>query len=241
MKTHFFNNKNKTSNLGQSCCIIFTVITMDFLKKYGILEIDEKLLETALTHTSYSNEHNCESYERLEFLGDAVLELIISELLYQKFNLPEGEMTKMRANYVCEHALYEYSKEIGFIPLIRLGNGLHNVNETIVADVFEAILGTIYLSNGIDIAKKYIHVIVMPHIEKNTSFNMDYKSLLQEMVQTDKGLLEYNLVEESGPAHEKNYVVDVIIDNIVYGRGTGRNKKEAEQNAAKDAYQKCVK
>ena len=214
---------------------------MDFLKKYGIEKIDENLLLTALTHTSYSNEHYCENYERLEFLGDAVLELLTSELLYQKYNIPEGEMTKMRANYVCEHALCEYAKNVGYIPYIRLGNGLSNVNDTIIADVFEAVLGAIYLTNGINVAKNYVYQIMLPYIESDTSFNKDYKSLLQEMIQTDKGLLEYNLVDEFGPAHDKTYVIEVIIDGIVYGKGTGKNKKEAEQNAAKDAYAKCVK
>lgn len=216
--------------------------TMKFLEKYKIYLTDEDTLLTALTHSSYSNEHGGENYERLEFLGDAVLELATSEYFYENYDYPEGEMTKKRAKYVCEHALYEYSKVVGFIPYIRLGNGQQeNVNETIIADVFEAIIGAIFLELGYDKAKKYICDIIVPFIENNTEFYSDYKSLLQEMVQTDKKSLEYHLVKEMGPAHDKTYVIEVIVDGIVYGVGSGKSKKEAEQHAAFDAYKKSVK
>lgn len=215
---------------------------MKFLEKYGIHIKNKDLLLTALTHTSYSNEHNCESYERLEFLGDAVLELITSEYFFKNKNLQEGEMTKIRSRYVCEHANYEYSRRIGFIPYIRVGNGqIHNVNETIIADVFEAILGVVFLEFGYEVAKKYILDIITPFIESNHIFYSDYKSLLQEMIQTTKKSLEYREVSESGPAHDKTYVYEVVIDEIIYGRGQGKSKKEAEQNAAKDAYMKSAK
>ena len=222
---------------------MFTVIRMKSLEKYGIYLQNTDTLLTALTHTSYANEHaDCESYERLEFLGDAILEMITSEYFYKNHDLGEGEMTKMRARYVCEHALYEYSKEIGFAPYIRVGRGqIQNVNETIIADVFEAILGAIYLECGFDVSKKYVVDIIVPYIEKNAVFYSDYKSALQEMVQTGKKSLEYNLVEEFGPAHDKTFVVEVIIDGITYGMGSGKSKKEAEQNAAKDACKKSVK
>ena len=115
---------------------------MKFLEKYGIHLKDTNTLKTALTHSSYANEHNTDSYERLEFLGDAVLELITSEYFYKTTDFEEGKMSKKRSEYVCEHALYEYAKKIGYIPYIRVGNGqIHNVNETIIADIFEAILG----------------------------------------------------------------------------------------------------
>lgn len=215
---------------------------MDFLEKYGIKIKNKALLLTALTHTSYSNEHNCENYERLEYLGDAVLELITSEYFYLNTDSKEGEMTKLRARYVCEHANYEYAKVIGFIPYIRLGNGqIHDLNETIVADVFEAILGVIFLECGYDISKKYILEVITPFIEENRVFYSDYKSLLQELMQTSKKTLEYVLVKENGPAHDKTYTFDVVVDGIVYGRGSGKSKKEAEQNAAKDAYNKAAK
>ena len=216
--------------------------TMKFLEKYGINLTNTDNLLTALTHASYSNENGGENYERLEYLGDAVLELITSEYLFKDYNYPEGEMTKIRARYVCEHALYEYAKVIGYIPYIRVGNGqLHNVNETIVADVFEAILGAIFLECGYEVSKKYILDVIVPFIESNAVFYADYKSVLQEMVQTDKKSLRYRLVNESGPAHDKTYVIEVLVDGIVYGVGSGKSKKDAEQQAALDAYKKSVK
>ncbi len=216
---------------------------MKFLEKYGIYIKDKKLLTTALTHTSYSNEHNCESYERLEFLGDAVLELITSEYFFEhNKKMLEGEMTKIRSRYVCEHANYEYAKVVGFIPYIRVGNGqIHDVNETIIADVFEAVLGVVFLENGYEVSKKYILEVITPFIENNEIFLSDYKTALQEMVQTTKKSLEYKEVSEKGPSHDKTYTYEVIVDGIVYGIGTGKSKKEAEQNAAKDAYRKRVK
>ena len=127
---------------------------MKFLEKYGIYLKDQNQLLTALTHTSYSNEHGCENYERLEFLGDAVLELITSEYFYEKKDFREGDMTKIRSRYVCEHANYEYAKKVGFIPYIRVGKGqINNVNETIIADVFEAILGAVFLEYGYEVSK----------------------------------------------------------------------------------------
>jgi len=212
---------------------------MDFLEKYGIKFNDIKLLETALTHSSYAYENSTENYERLEFLGDAVLQLITSEYFYSNTNLTEGEMSKIRASYVCEQALAEYSKKIGIDKHIKVGHGqAKNINDTIIADCFESVLGAIYLDQGFDVAKTYVTKIVMPYIESKHTFFGDYKSLLQELVQTDKKSLEYNLINESGPAHDKRFMVEVKIDNIVYGVGVGKSKKEAEQNAAYDAYQK---
>ena len=169
---------------------------MKFLDKYNIKFKDDKNLNIALTHTSYSNEHKCPSYERLEFLGDAVLELITSEYFYKNYDYPEGQMTKIRSRYVCEHALYEYAKVVGFIPYIKVGNGqIHDVNETIIADVFEAILGAIFLEFGYETSRDYILKIITPFIENKVDFYSDYKSLLQELVQTDKRSLEYTLLK----------------------------------------------
>lgn len=215
---------------------------MNFLEKYGIKINDGKLLDVALTHSSYSNEHECENYERLEYLGDAVLQVIISEYLYKTTDLPEGIMSKTRASYVCEKACAEYAKKVGYIPYIKLGHGqMNNLNDTIVADVFEAILGCIYLDQGFEVAKKYIHEVIIPYIEEGYQFFDDYKTALQEMVQTDKKSVEYRLVSEEGPAHDKTFEVDVVIDDIVYGHGVGKSKKEAEQNAAYNAFSKCAK
>jgi len=215
---------------------------MKFLSNFDVNIHDASLIDVALTHSSYSNEHECENYERLEYLGDAVLQLVVSEYLYKNTNLPEGVMSKTRASYVCEKALVEYEKKIGYKEYIKVGHGqAGNVNETIVADVFEAILGAIFLDQGFDVAKSYVYKIVIPYIESGYQFFDDYKTKLQEMVQTEKESVEYRLVNETGPAHDRTFEVDVVIDNIIYGHGIGKSKKEAEQNAAFDAYSKCAK
>ncbi len=212
---------------------------MNFLEKYGIKINNGKLLDVALTHSSYSNEHECENYERLEYLGDAVLQLIVSEYLYKNSTDAEGVMSKTRASYVCEKALAEYAKKVGYIDYIKVGHGqVGNVNDTIIADIFEAILGAIYLDQGFMTAKKYIHEVVIPYIEEGYQFFDDYKTLFQELVQTDKKSVEYKVVKEDGPAHDRTFEVDVVVDDIVYGHGVGKSKKEAEQKAAYDAYSK---
>ena len=218
------------------------ILMKEKLKEYGINIQNESLLRTALTHSSYSNEHGTENYERLEFLGDAVLELVTSEYFFLNTNYNEGKMSKVRASYVCEEALYEYAKDISLSKYILVGHGQEkDVNSTIIADVFESVLAVIYLENGLSVVKKFILDLILPYIEKDVQFMYDYKSLLQEMVQTDKKSLEYVLVSETGPAHKKCFTVEVRIDNLVYGKGSGSSKKEAEQKAAKDAYQKSSK
>lgn len=216
---------------------------MNFLKKFNININNNKLLNVALTHSSYANEHgHCENYERLEFLGDAVLEVVVSEYLFLNTNYKEGQMTKLRASYVCEKALATYSKKIGIDKEIKLGHGqINNLNDTIIADVFEAIIGAIYLDQGFDTAKKYIEDIIVPYIDKQIDFNVDYKTRLQELVQTGKKSLEYEVVKEEGEAHKKIFEVVVKIDNIIYGKGIGNSKKEAEQMAALDAYNKSAR
>jgi ribonuclease-3 len=215
---------------------------MKFLKDLGIEIKNKELLNVALTHSSYSNEFGGENYERLEFLGDSVLQLIMSEYFYMNKNMNEGDMSKTRASYVCESALYEYSKKINLIPAIRVGHGLdHTENETIIADIFEAVLAVIYLDKGYEVAKNYIYDIVVPYIEEKRIFLTDYKSHLQEMVQTEKKSLEYVLIEESGPAHDKTFKMQVLVDGIVFGTGIGKSKKEAEQSAAKDAIKKAAR
>lgn len=216
---------------------------MNFLDKEEIKSINEDLLNEALTHSSYSNEHkNTRNYERLEFLGDAVLELITSEYFYENTNYKEGDMTKKRASFVCEQALAYYAKKLGIDKLIKVGHGQQgNVNDTIIADVFESILGAVYVTHGLDVARKYVREIIVPYIEKDFMFLDDYKTLLQELVQTDRKSLDYILVNEYGEAHNKTFEVEVQIDGIVYGKGKGKNKKEAEQHAAFDAYKKSAK
>ncbi len=216
---------------------------MNFIDRKIIKSIDKELLNEALTHSSYSNEHKGTiNYERLEFLGDAVLELITSEYFYKNTNYKEGIMTKKRASFVCEKALAHYSKDLGIDKYIKVGHGqLDNINDTIIADVFESVLGAIYLTHGLDVAREYINEIIVPYIEKDFIFFGDYKSMLQEYVQTDKKSLEYVLVNEYGESHDKTFEVEVKINDIVYGKGIGKSKKEAEQNAAFDAYKKSAR
>ncbi len=213
----------------------------NIFKKFNIVIKNTALLKVALTHSSYSNEHNTECYERLEYLGDAVLEIVCSDYLYNNTDYPEGEMSRLRSLYVCENALFEYSKEINLKDYILLGNGINEANKTIIADVFEAVIAVIYLEQGLDTVKKLFNELIVPYIKHHDDFLKDYKSLLQESVQTVKKSVTYRLVDESGPAHHKEFKVEVIIDNLVYGVGVGNSKKEAEQNAAKEAYQKRAK
>lgn len=217
---------------------------MDFIKKFGIVPINISLYIAAFTHTSYANEEKTTSYERLEFLGDAVLELIMSEYLYSNTDFGEGKMTKLRSHYVCENALYEYSTYLKLNDHILLGKGEREnggkYRKAIVADIFEAFIGAIYLDQGLISVKKFIYDNIIPLIEnKKLDFFNDYKSVLQEVVQTDKKSLEYVLVNESGPAHDKSFTIEVKIDNVIYGRGVGHSKKDAEQKAAKDALMKA--
>ena len=214
---------------------------MDFLDKMGISIKNMDLITTALTHSSYSNEHDCQNYERLEFLGDAILEAVTSEYFYLYTDYNEGMMTKLRANYVCEKALATYAKKLGIDKHIRLGHGqMHDLNDTIIADVFESVAAAIYLDQGFNTVKKYLDEIIIPYIKKEADFNADYKTRLQELVQTDKKSLEYFITKEYGEAHNKTFEVIVKIDDIIYGKGIGKSKKEAEQMAALDALNKSA-
>ena len=215
----------------------------EFLSKYGIVPNNIKLYGIAMSHSSYANEHkDKKNYERLEFLGDAVLELVISEYLYKNYEQDEGDMTKMRANYVCENANYEYMNKLGLIKYIKVGNGeVVDLKKTIIADIFEAFIGAIYLDQGFPKVKEFVLDVVTPYILNKTYFFNDYKSILQEAVQTDRRSLVYELVDESGPAHAKVFTIAVRIDDVIYGKGIAGNKKEACQLAAKEALEKLAK
>lgn len=215
----------------------------EFLNRYGIIPNNIKLYDVAMSHSSYANEHkDKKNYERLEFLGDAVLELVVSEYLYKNYEQDEGNMTKTRANYVCEEANYEYMNKLGLIGYIKVGNGeVDNIKKAIVADIFEAFVGAIYLDQGFPKAKEFVLDIVTPYILNKTNFFNDYKSILQEAVQTDRRSLVYELVAESGPAHDKSFTIAVRIDDVVYGKGTAGSKKEACQLAAKATLEKLAK
>ena len=196
----------------------------------------------AFTHTSYSNENpSFTSYERLEFLGDAILEFIISDYLYKERHLAEGVMTKMRARYVCEEALATYAHDLKFESDIKLGGCETVPNDTILADVFEAFVAATYLDMGLDFTKEMVLNIIIKYIDKNVDFLHDYKSTLQELVQTDKKSVVYEIVKEDGPAHNRTFECIVKVDGHILGKGIGSSKKTAEQAAAKEALAKQAK
>lgn len=219
---------------------------MKILDDLNIKTNNIELYEQAFTHTSYSYEQNVESYERLEYLGDAVLELIMSEYFYKNTDNDEGTMTKLRAHYVCENALYEYSMALGLNECLRLGHGEDTsggkFRKAIVADIYESFIGVIFLDQGIDKAREFIYNTAIKSVQKNDlDFYHDYKSKLQELVQTDKRSLEYTIINEEGPSHNKTFTVIVKIDDVIYGTGIAHSKKEAEQEAAKNALKISVK
>ncbi|MBQ3583583.1 MAG: ribonuclease III [Lachnospiraceae bacterium] len=208
-----------------------------------------ELLKRAFTHSSYANDHKMNktgSNERLEFLGDAVLELVSSEFLYDKYpEKPEGELTKLRASLVSESPLAAVASELGLGNYILLGKGEDNTGgrqrDSITSDLVEAVLGAIYLDGGMEPAKAFVLKYILNDIENKKMF-YDCKTVLQELVQKHKmGTLDYILVGETGPDHMKVYEVNCRIDNQVVGNGRGRTKKAAQQKAAYDAISKIKK
>lgn len=207
-----------------------------------------EVVKQAFTHSSYVNEHrdlHTSDNERLEFLGDAVLELGVSQYLFRKFpEMPEGEMTKLRAAIVCEPSLEGFARSLNFGEHILLGKGEELTGgrnrPALLADVFEAFLGALYLDQGFDTALDFLEKHVFPKIDTGAfSHGMDYKSKLQEKVQQDRNkTIEYRIIDEKGPSHNKEFVSELLINDEVFGTGIGRTKKEAEQRAAKDALDK---
>lgn len=200
------------------------------------------LLARALTHSSYANERHVDTgdNERLEFLGDSVLGFITAEYLFANHrDFPEGELTKLRAYGVCEKSLFSYAEEIGLGNYLKLGKGEERTGgrtrPSVLSDAFEAVIAAIYLDGGMDEAKKFVLRFVVPYVEAKPTFK-DYKTMLQEVVQKNQGeTLEYVLVSETGPDHDKCFTVEVHLNSNVIGRGVGGSKKKAEQNAAKEA------
>lgn len=218
---------------------------MNSLEDELCLKFNNNLLEEALTHSSYANESKIGNNERLEFLGDAVLELCMSDYLYINYpNLAEGEMTKRRAQLVREEALVYYAKKINLQKYILLGHGEEQSGgrekPAIIADAFEAVLGATYLTFGFLIVKELIERLIIPYINDEEIIKdiVDFKSNLQEKVQSEKKTLNYHLVSKIGPDHNPTYIYQVLLDNVVMGEGQGKSKKDAEQNAAKEALKK---
>lgn len=218
---------------------------MNIFKKYDI-DINNELINRAFTHSSYVNESKeGEDYERLEFLGDKILDFIVSEYLYINDDYDEGKMTKLRASYVCENALYTYAKSLDFPSYLILGKGEEQTGgrekPSIIADTFESFLAAVYLTKGFDTVKDIVYEVVIPYIkEEKELFLHDYKTKLQEIVQTDQKSTSYEIVNEEGPANNKLFTMVVKVDGIVLGKGVAGSKKEAEQAAAKDALSKLV-
>jgi ribonuclease-3 len=198
------------------------------------------LLVRAMTHSSYANEHGTVSNERLEFIGDAVLDLAVGKYLYEHLTADEGILTKKRAQEVCESSLRDFAASFDLGQYLLLGRGEEKnagrEKPAVLADAFEAFLGAIFLDKGFDEVLKVLDKVVFPNIKAalNEDDN-DYKSRFQEKVQSEQRTLNYVLVSESGPAHDKTFVCKVLMDGITMGQGEGRTKKEAEQNAAKAA------
>jgi ribonuclease-3 len=214
---------------------------------YKFKNHDELVL--ALTHSSYANEHKLGKFEyneRLEFLGDAVLEFFVSRYIFEKFpQMPEGELTKLRASAVCEDTLAKKAHQIMLGRFLRLGKGEEltggRERESVLADAFEAVIGAVLIDGGISAAEKYVLNLMTDEIEalKNSFMYMDFKTRLQEIVQKSSKLpLKYTIVSESGPDHGKVFEAEVLHDGVVLGCGTGHSKKEAEQEAAKAAISK---
>lgn len=212
-------------------------------QKIGYVFKDKSLIERALMHSSYTNEKHLKKYEcneRLEFLGDAVLELVSSAYLFNEFpKVSEGELTKTRASMVCEPSLAMCARDIGLGDYLLLGKGEEATGgrkrDSITSDAMEALIGAIYLDGGFTNAKEFIHRFVLTDQEDKKLF-YDSKTILQEIVQAEKlGEIEYHLIGEEGPDHNKSFSVELTIRGRSYGKGKGRTKKAAEQQAAYEA------
>lgn len=214
-----------------------------FEEKIGYEFKDKTYIQTALTHSSFANEHKEFNYnERLEFLGDSVLGLVVSDYLFRARNdLPEGKLTRLRANVVCEESLSAVARKINLGDHLFLGKGEKasggSDRDSILADATEAVIAAIYLDGGFDQAKDFILSNLRDTIAKNIDGNIfrDYKTILQEIIQGNNGKISYKLVGESGPDHNKEFEMQVKCGQDTIGIGKGKNKKEAEKEAARDA------
>lgn len=218
----------------------------DFLKEHGIEYHNKKLIDQAFTHSSYVNEHRggLHDNERLEFMGDAVLQIYSAKKLFE-INPPlkEGQMTTRRANLVCEKMLAKIVREFKLNAYLKLGVGEEKTGgrdrDSIIADMFEAFIGAIYIDTDIDNVFKLLDIVMAHHIYD--SQEIDYKTKLQEFIQADsRRTLDYEVVNSEGPSNNPEFTVVVKVDGLVYGKGKGSSKKEAQKNAAKDALERMA-
>lgn len=219
-----------------------------FIQKYHISDASLYLVEEALTHSSYANEHNTKHNERLEFLGDSVLNMLVAEEIFKNYkNMAEGEMTKLRAASVCEEANAMYARSIDLSDMLKLGHGEEmsggRFRDAILNDAFEALIAAIYLTEGINKTREILKDVVFPNIGKITDSSfIDYKSKLQEYVQSEtREALIYKEISEVGRPHDKTFTMAVYLDDVKLGIGIGKSKKQAEQLAAKQALEKMAK
>ena len=212
-------------------------------KNIGYTFKNKSLLENALTHTSYAYENNVDSNEKLEFLGDSILEFISSKYIYNKYpNLKEGEMTKVRATVVCEKSLYKVAKLHNFSDFLYLGKSEQktggNKRPAILADSVEAVIAAIYMDGGLEEASKFIISNLKDEIEVATKHvgDKDYKTVLQEKLQVNGNVdIQYKIIKEEGPDHNKTFEAEVSCNGKVLAKGIGKSKKEAHMDAAKKA------
>jgi ribonuclease-3 len=216
---------------------------MELSKRIGYHFKNESYLDVALTHASFSNESRTptQNNERQEFLGDAILSIVVSDYLYRHTDMDEGDLTKRRAALVCEATLSDFAREIDLGRYLRLGRGEEHTGgrerASILADAFEALIAAIYLDGGLDRARDFILPFVKRRLAREDADGFkDYKTQLQEIIQKNpEEKVQYVLVDESGPDHDKRFVVEVRLNSNVIGRGQGRSKKAAEQLAAREA------
>lgn len=214
-------------------------------ENYQIIFNNVGLLEQAFTHSSYVNEHrnlHLSDNERLEFLGDAVLELLVSRFLFQTYpKVTEGKLTKLRASIVREDSLSQFAKECQFDQFIRLGKGEETSGgrkrPSLLCDLFESFLGALYLDQGLEVVEQFLKQVIYPKVLAGAfSHEMDHKTKLQEILQkAGDVLIDYRLIKEEGPAHDRFFSTEVYCDQVLIGKGSGRSKKLAEQAAAADA------
>ena len=213
-----------------------------FETNIGYIFNNKELLKKSLTHTSYAYENKVDSNEKLEYLGDSILEFVVSKYLYNNYiNLSEGEMTKVRATVVCEKSLFVIAKRHNFSDFLYLGKSERaskNSKEAIMADAVEALIAAIYLDSSLDSAEKFIIDNLRDYIDESTKHvgDKDYKTVLQEKLQVHGDVsIKYNVIKELGPDHEKIFIVEVECDNKKLAEGMEKNKKQAEMDAAKNA------
>lgn len=217
---------------------------MNLYEKFGIKMDNKVLYDTAFTHGSYSTKHDLKyNYERLEFLGDSVLSVIVSEYLYEKYpHYEEGKLTKLRANYVCQFALIYYSHELGLDKYLKVAAKESNLTKneilSITADIFESFLGAMFLDQGWYFVKRFVSNSIFKFIDANVIFFADYKSAMKEYGDAKDLEVSYKILKECGVPHNKTFITAILIDGEEMGVGKGKNKKEAEQAAAKVAIEK---